>query len=219
MKAILFDMDGLLINSEPLWQEAGAEALREFGIVLTDAQYHSSTGLRTPEWVAHWFRIFSIRQEEKGRVIAQIEENAIRKIKEKGHAFPGCQAVLEFFRKKQLRIGLASSSPMRLIDTVMDKLLLRPYFHAATSAEHLPYGKPHPQVFLDCAAALQVAPEQCLVFEDSFNGLIAAKAAKMKCVVVPAPGTHTLDKWHAADCVLTSLTEWNDHTWASIQTN
>jgi sugar-phosphatase len=113
-------------------------------------------------------------------------------------------------------MGLASSSPVRLIDVVVDQLNIRSYFYRIASAEKLPYGKPHPQVFIDCADALSVRPDQCLVFEDSFNGLIAAKAAKMKCVVVPARGTHAQMKWNAADHVLTSLVEWDEATLQKI---
>jgi len=212
-------MDGLLIDSEPLWQEAGAEALQEFDIILSDEQYHSSTGLRTPEWVAHWFGIYSVQHPDIAGVINKIESSAIEKIREKGMPLPGTREVLDYFRSKDIALGLASSSPMRLIDTVLDKLNIRSYFKAASSAEHLPYGKPHPQVFLDCAAAMQVRPEHCMVFEDSFNGLIAAKAAKMRCVVVPASGTHTLNKWYAADLVLSSLKEWDEQAMKRIAGN
>lgn len=216
IKAVIFDMDGLLIDSEPLWQEAGSEALSPFGIRLSDEQYHSSTGLRTPEWVAHWFSVYAVQHADKQPVIDQIEENAIQKIKEKGIAMPGVLPVLDFFREKGMTIGLASSSPLRLIDVVVDRLGIRSYFFRIASAEKLPYGKPHPQVFIDCADALSVRPDQCLVFEDSFNGMIAAKAAKMKCVVVPAIGTHTQMKWNAADHVMTSLTDWDEATMQKI---
>ncbi|TAH06322.1 MAG: hypothetical protein EAZ16_00180, partial [Sphingobacteriales bacterium] len=93
---------------------------------------------------------------------------------------------------------------------VVDKLQIRPYLHTITSAEHLPFGKPHPQVFIDCAAALNSNPQACLVFEDSFNGMIAAKAAKMKCVVVPHPASFNHPRWGAADLKLSSLANFND---------
>lgn len=205
-KAVIFDMDGVLIDSEPLWQEAGIETLSRFGINLTLEQYHTSTGLRTEEWVAHWFRQYNIPGENAQDAIDTIIRKAISKIGAQGMAMPGAAELVRFFRQKQIRTGLATSSPMALVDVVVDKLQLRPFFDTLTSAEKLEFGKPHPQVFLNCAAELGVLPEDCIVFEDSFNGMIAAKAAKMKCVVVPAAGQYSLPKWAAADMKLTSLT-------------
>lgn len=207
-KAAIFDMDGLLIDSEPLWQEAGIETLAGFGISLTLDQYHTSTGLRTEEWVAHWFRIFQVSAEHAPEAVQTIIRKAIEKIGKDGVALPGAAEVLRFFNQHSFKAGLATSSPMSLVDVVVDKLQIRDLFQVFTSAEHLPYGKPHPQVFLECAASLDVLPEECIVFEDSFNGMIAAKAAKMKCVVIPEAGQSAHPKWGAADLRLNSLLEF-----------
>lgn len=207
-KAAIFDMDGLLIDSEPLWQQAGIETLAGFGISLTLEQYHTSTGLRTEEWVAHWFRIYQVSSEHAPEAVQTIIRKAIEKIGKDGVALPGAAEVLHFFNQQQFKIGLATSSPMALVDVVVDKLQIRDRFQVFTSAEHLPYGKPHPQVFLQCATSLEVLPEECIVFEDSFNGMIAAKAAKMKCVVVPEAGQSAHAKWGAADLQLNSLVEF-----------
>jgi len=202
-------MDGLLIDSEPLWQQAGAETLQEYGVTLTDEQYILTTGLRTPEWVDYWFTHFAISKERAKEAARQIEQAALNKIKEHGEAMEGVQYIMEFFKTNNFHIGLASSSPMRLIEAVVEKLNIQQYLNAITSAEHLPYGKPHPQVFLNCAELLQVAPTTCICFEDSFNGMIAAKAARMKCVVIPAPHVHHEGRWDAADRKLTSLSGFN----------
>jgi len=211
-KAAIFDMDGLLIDSEPLWQEAGIETLSGFGIRLTLEQYHTSTGLRTAEWVAHWFRQYAVSQDHAPEAIDTIIRKAIEKIAAEGVALPGASEILEFFRKNNFIIGLATSSPMSLVDVVVDKLAIRNYFQVMSSAENLPYGKPHPQVFLNCAGSLGVLPEECIVFEDSFNGMIAAKAAKMKCVVVPARELFSHPRWSAADLKLTTLETFTDDT-------
>ncbi|OQP59291.1 hexitol phosphatase HxpB [Niastella populi] len=208
--AVIFDMDGLLIDSEPLWQQAGAETLQEYGVTLTDEQYILTTGLRTPEWVDYWFTHFSISKDQAKAAARQIEQAALDKIKEHGEAMEGVQYIMEFFKQHNFHIGLASSSPMRLIEAVVDKLNIQPYLNAITSAEHLPHGKPHPQVFLNCAELLQVPPTTCICFEDSFNGMIAAKAARMKCVVIPAPHVHHEGRWDAADRKLTSLSGFNN---------
>lgn len=202
-------MDGLLIDSEPLWQEAGKEALANFDIQLSDEQYHSSTGLRTAEWVDHWFRFFNIPLTNAPAAIDVIHRKAIEKIGARGIELPGVTHILDFFHEQQFRIGLATSSPMALVDVVVDKLNIRDRFHAFNSAEHLPYGKPHPLVFLESAKALGCLPQTAIVFEDSFNGLIAAKAARMKCVVVPAWEHFSHPRWSAADLVLNSLMDFS----------
>lgn len=208
--AVIFDMDGLLIDSEPLWQEAGSDMLQHFGVTLTEEQYHSTTGLRTPEWVDYWFTFFTLDKERAKEAARLVEQTALDKIKQHGVALPGVQYIMEFLTKKGLKLGLASSSPMVLIEAVVDKLELRPYLNAITSAEHLPFGKPHPQVFLNCAEKLGVLPTQCIVFEDSFFGMIAAKAARMKCVIIPAPHVHHQTRWDAADVKLNSLNDFNE---------
>lgn len=209
-------MDGLLIDSEPLWQQAGAETLQEYGVTLTDEQYILTTGLRTPEWVDYWFTHFSISKDQAKAAAKQIEQAALDKIKQHGEAMEGVQYIMDFFKQHNFLIGLASSSPMRLIEAVVDKLNIQQYLNAITSAEHLPHGKPHPQVFLNCAELLQVPPTTCICFEDSFNGMIAAKAARMKCVVIPAPHVHHEGRWDAADRKLTSLSGFNKTVLATL---
>lgn len=216
LNTAIFDMDGLLIDSEPLWQEAGLEELTRFGVLLTDVQYHSSTGLRTPEWIDHWFHYFQIDLSHAPAAIRNIEENALQKIKSRGKALEGVNYIMDFLQSKGFKIGLASSSPMRFIEEVVSMLSLSPYLQQMTSAESLPYGKPHPQVFIECAHQLGSKPGSCVVFEDSFNGMIAAKAAKMKCVVIPAPQVHELMRWHAADVKLNSLSQFNDEILQSL---
>ena len=208
-KAVIFDMDGLLIDSEPLWEEAGSETLREFGKELTVEQYHSSTGLRTEEWIAYWFHYFNIPMEHAAEATATIIQKAIEKIAAKGEPMPGVDYLLNLFQANHFQIGLASSSPMELIDVVADKLNIRSYFQTFTSAQHLTFGKPHPEVFLNCAQELNVLPIECIVFEDSFNGMIAAKAARMKCVVIPAAADYNHSKWGAADLKLNGLLDFN----------
>lgn len=209
IQAAIFDMDGLLIDSEPLWEEAGSETLKEFGHELTLEQYRSSTGLRTEEWIAHWFHFFEIPMEHAPTATTTIIQKAIDKIGAKGELLPGVNYVLSFLQDQDIQLGLASSSPMALIDVVVDKFNLRSKFEVLTSAEFLAFGKPHPEVFLNCAAALNQIPATCIVFEDSFNGMIAAKAARMKCVVVPSAGDFNHGKWQAADLKLSSLLEMN----------
>lgn len=209
LNTVIFDMDGLLIDSEPFWEEAGKETLEKFNVTLTPEQYASSTGLRTQEWLQHWFHHFNISEKYIDEAEEVIVQKAIEKIVSHGEAMPGVNYIFNFFKELDFKIGLATSSPMSLANPVIDKLGVRSYLHTITSAEKLPFGKPHPQVFINCAAELNVAPLQCVVFEDSFNGMIAAKAARMKCVVIPVHHQQEQVKWKAADLQLNSLEEFD----------
>ena len=102
-------------------------------------------------------------------------------------------------------MAVASSSAMRLIKATVKKLKLESYFDLLVSAEHETHGKPHPAVFLRTAEMLNARPDKCLVIEDSYNGLLAAKAGKMKCIVVPYPEDFENPKLVIADWKLNSL--------------
>jgi len=216
LDTVIFDMDGLLIDSEPIWEKAGGELLASYGCTLSSSMYASSTGLRTREWLQYWFNHFGIPQDSIEAAEKQIVDLVIGGIQQQGQPLPGVTYVFEYFQQKGFKIGLATSSPIRLADLVVQKLGIGHYLQAITSAEYLPFGKPHPEVFLQCAQQLQSNPLQCVCFEDSFNGMIAAKASKMKCVIVPAPAQFSSPKWGSADVKISSLTLFNDEVLARL---
>ncbi len=202
-------MDGLLIDSEPLWYEAAYEVFLRYGVRLSPTEYATTTGLRTKEFIEWWFARYNISPTHSKEAEKDITDLVIAKIVDKGKILPGVAHVFNYFIQRQFKIGLASSSDLNIIDVVVDKLGIRDYLQVIQSAEALPYGKPHPQVYLDCARALASHPTECICFEDSFNGLIAAKAARMKCIVVPAPAESQHPKFGAADLRLSSLNNFN----------
>lgn len=210
LNTVIFDMDGLLIDSEPLWSEAATEVFEYYGKRLSPADFASTTGLRTSEFVAWWLRDYKFDNTELEKAAEKIVDLVIRKIKLKGNAMPGIEYIFDFFFTRGFKIGLATSSPMRVADTVINMLGIGKYLHEKTSAEKLAYGKPHPQVYLDCAQELQSSPLQCICFEDSFNGMIAVKAARMKCVVVPAYSQQKNEKWSLADLKISSLKNFSE---------
>ena len=210
LNTVIFDMDGLLIDSEPLWNEAADEIFRHYGIRITPEEYATTTGMRVKEFVLYWFARNGIGPEAAGKAEADIVQRVTEKVSQKGLPKPGLEHIFNFFIDRKYKLGLASSSPMSLIEVVMQRLDIGSHLHAVCSAAHLPYGKPHPQVYLDCAAALSADPHECICFEDSFNGLIAAKAAGMKCVVVPAMHDIQKPKFNAADLKISSLQNFND---------
>ncbi|MCG9900833.1 MAG: hexitol phosphatase HxpB [Hydrotalea sp.] len=210
LNTVIFDMDGLLIDSEPLWGEAADEIFREYGVRLSEEQYKTTTGLRTREFVHWWFTYFQIGDEELARAEKKIIDLVIDKVQIKGSVMPGVKYIFDFFKRKGMKIGLATSSPHELIEVVTSMCGIRNELQAISSAEDMEYGKPHPMVYLDCAQKLGTHPTQCVCFEDSFNGMIAAKAARMKCVVVPHISQLKEDRWAAADLKLSSLQNFGE---------
>jgi sugar-phosphatase len=207
---VIFDMDGLLIDSEPLWKEAADELFLHYGKQLTAGQYAVTTGLRTKEFVAYWFRYFNLPANESAAAEKKIIAAVIDLVINKAKPMPGVEHIINFFLEKRYKIGLATSSPPDLINVVIDLLGIREHLDAISSADNLTYGKPHPEVYLNCAAKLAVPAEQCIGFEDSFNGMIAVKAARMKCVIVPSLHDIKNPVWEAADLKLSTLNNFNE---------
>lgn len=210
LNTVIFDIDGLLIDSEPLWNAAAEEVLRDYGVNLTEEQYKTTTGLRTKEFVQWWFGYYQIGESEHARAEKKIVQSVLKKIENQAQIMPGLAYIFDFFHKKNFNIGLATSSPQELIDLVIKMTGIGEYLHATSSAEDLPFGKPHPQVYLNCAEKMNANPTACICFEDSFNGLIAAKAARMKCVVVPHYSQLKDERWGAADLKLSSLQNFGE---------
>ena len=201
----IFDMDGLIVDSEPLWYEAAIEVLNDYKITLDQELYNTSIGLRTKEFLHHWFTHFNINISEIPLSEKRITDIVISKVESSCIMMEGVHDAIELINKRGFKIGLASSSPISLIETVVRKTGLNNVFTVKKSAELLPFGKPHPQVFLECAQELQSKPTECFCLEDSFNGLIAAKSARMKCIVVPHPDQYGELRWSAADLKLKTL--------------
>jgi len=210
LDTVIFDMDGLLIDSEPLWTEAANEVFLQYQVQLTPQQHAITTGLRTNEYVEWWFAHFNIPASLIPEASKAMLQCVTEKILYKGKPMAGIEHIFNYFISRRFKIGLASSSDMQLINVVVDKLGIRKHLNAINSASELPFGKPHPQVYLNCAAEMQSHPGSCICFEDSFNGMIAAKAARMKCVVVPAHEESKQPRFSAADLKISSLQNFND---------
>ncbi|MBN4062011.1 MAG: 2-deoxyglucose-6-phosphatase [Flavobacteriales bacterium] len=210
LKTAIFDMDGLLVDSEPLWREAEKAAFLKVDMELTDADCKLTMGNRTSEVVDYWWHRSPWQRLSPKEVEDDITENVRQLIIEKAEPLPGVDYIINFFKEMDFKIALASSSCMVLIDTVVDKLNLRKKLDIICSAENEEYGKPHPAVFLNTAKKLNVLPVECLVFEDSVLGLIAAKAAQMKCVVVPAIEDQSDQRFVLADFMLDSLEQFEE---------
>jgi beta-phosphoglucomutase-like phosphatase (HAD superfamily) len=215
--AVIFDMDGLLIDSEPLWRRAEIEVLGTVGLCLTQADVIRTTGLRIDDVVAFWYRQRPWATPPPEVVAARIVDRVIELVRAEGVLLPGVVAALDFFAVRGLPLGLASSSPWRLIEAVLDCFGLRARFEVVCSAEGMAHGKPHPAVYLDAARRLGHAPTACLALEDSVPGVLAAKAAGMGCIAVPAAEQRDDPRFERADAVLDSLAQLDDARWARLQ--
>lgn len=208
LSGILFDMDGILIDSEPFWRQAEMEVFTTVGLTLTDADCRQTMGLRIEEVVSHWFALRpwdSPSQEELSR---QILGRVIELVSSQGRPLPGVPEALQACLEAKLPLGLASSSNYSLIDATLERLQLRDFFSVVHSAQEENWGKPHPAVYLSAAAKLGVSPLCCLAIEDSLNGVIAAKAARMPVVAIPDREQSANPRFCLAEHRLSSLLEF-----------
>lgn len=213
---VIFDMDGVLLDSEPLWQQAEIEVFATVGVTLDHERCRETMGLRSDEVVAYWYA----RYPWTGPSLRDVEEEVLRTVTRliRAAAEPrlGLDAVLRVLATRSVRLALASSSPYALITAVLERLGLTETFACIHSAEEEPYGKPHPGVYLTTARKLGVAPEACCAIEDSANGVLAAKAARMTCVAVPDPGIADDPRLAIADRRAGSLADLDGTAWDAL---
>ncbi|MDC9595508.1 hexitol phosphatase HxpB [Xenorhabdus anantnagensis] len=206
IEAAIFDMDGLLIDSEPYWEQGEKSVFRELGLDLNLAAVLPDTlGLRIDHVVELWYQASPWQGVSKSEVEQRIINHVVQLVKENRPLLPGVEYALNLCRERGLKIGLASASPYEMLEQVLELFNLRHYFDTVVSAAHLPYSKPHPEVYLLAANQLGVNPINCLTLEDSFNGMIATKAARMRSIVVPAASHFDDPRWSMADIKLNSL--------------
>lgn len=198
-------MDGLLVDSEPLWVRAEIEIFAEVGVTLGEADCALTKGLRTDDVIAYWHT----RRPWQGAPRADVEARLIGRVaslvREEGRALPGVANAIAVAREGGRRVALASSSPLVIIHATLERLGLEGAFDVVQSAQSLPLGKPHPGIFLRTAELLSVPAVDCVVLEDSLTGVIAAKAARMSCVAVPFDHPDHDARFVIADAIVASL--------------
>ena len=203
-------MDGVLIDSEPLWRAAEIEVFGDVGLALSEADCLETQGLRIDEVVAYWHARRGLGEVDHADLAGRIVDRVAELVRKRGEPMPGVLEAVEACRARGLRIGLASSSSERLIETVLGHFDLRGHFEAARSADREAFGKPHPAVYLGVAAEMGVDPVRCLAVEDSFNGLLSALAASMRCVAIPDAAHREDPRFDVAHWRLASLERLGD---------
>lgn len=184
MEAVVFDMDGVIIDSTEIWKRAEREVFSSVGVQLSDELCKITEAMTTAEVTQFWFD----RQPWRNRTLSEIENGVIDRvaylIRKEGKAIRGIERLVKSIKSKGYKVGLATNSPSILIPAVLGKLKLERYFDAVSSADCELKGKPDPSVYLAVANKLNVGPEHCVAVEDSFSGLLAAKKAGMKTVIL-----------------------------------
>jgi mannitol-1-/sugar-/sorbitol-6-/2-deoxyglucose-6-phosphatase len=216
-EAVIFDMDGLLIDSEPLWQQAEIAIFGKLGMELTVELCEQVQGQKIEDVIKHWYNYKPWINKSFKEVEIEIINMVQGLIKEKAQPMLGIEYILDFFKKKNFKIGLASSSTMNLIDTALDKLNIRHYFDVIHSSQFEKFGKPSPDVYLTVAEKLQLYPEKCIVFEDSYNGLLAARSAGMIAVAVPVKHSFDNPKFDIANLKIKSLLDFDEGYFLLLQ--
>tara|TARA_R110002072_G_scaffold284006_1_gene447789 strand:- start:10636 stop:11289 length:654 start_codon:yes stop_codon:yes gene_type:complete len=207
IKAVIFDMDGLIIDSQPYWQDAQLEVLPKVGVTITRQDTIDTTGMRIDHIVEACYRQSPWKEPSRGEVCRQILDRVTELVRQHKPAMPGLEHAIAICRQLNLRLAIASSSPTRLIDATVDALNLHGVFETQSSGESLIHAKPHPEVYLNACDALGLSPPQCVAFEDSFVGLLAAKAASMKAIIIPESNAADDKRFVIADHQLSSLEE------------
>jgi beta-phosphoglucomutase-like phosphatase (HAD superfamily) len=205
-QASIFDMDGLLIDSEVLWHEAEIEILGDqLGVPLDKDGCRTTKGMFVHEVTEHWFALYPWAGPPPADVAVTIVDRVIDLIVTTGSLKPGATHAIDLCAGRGWPLAVASSSEYRLIEAALRHFGLRDRFDLVHSAEDEAYGKPHPAVFLTAASKLGVPPKSCLVWEDAPAGVVAAKAASMACIAVPEHGEGGAPAFGLADLVVDSL--------------
>jgi HAD superfamily hydrolase (TIGR01509 family) len=180
---MIFDLDGVLIDSERLWDEARRDLVRERGGKWRADATHAMMGMSSLEWSRYMHDKLGVDltpEEISDAVVERLE----RLYRERLPLYPGAVEAVETIAQRQ-RLGLASSANRRIIDTVLELARLGRFFEATVSSEEVPRGKPAPDVYLEVARRLRVAPVGCAAIEDSANGIRSAAAAGMTVLAIP----------------------------------
>lgn len=209
MKAAIFDMDGVLIDSEPLWRRAERAAFARVGLELSDEDCKQTMGLRSDEVVALWYRRHPWSGASTDEVLQDMESGVAGLVRSEGQALPGVERTIGELRSSGVRLALASSSAPELIRVVLTTLGLEDAFEVVCSAVDEERGKPDPAVYLSAIRRLGVPPAACVAFEDSVAGVASARSAGLRVIAVPASDQFDDPGFDAAQLKLGSLDEFS----------
>ena len=205
IKAVIFDLDGVMVESEDAHIEAEKQTFLKFGLRISSEELHNYTGTTAKVMFTDLIAKYKLMTtfEEINR---QKEKLLLKFLRQDAEPTKGVLDLVKKLKKKGVQLAIASSSPKKLVDYVLDKLAVRGFFHVVLTAENVEHSKPNPEIFLKAAEKLGVKPSQCLVVEDAKLGVAAAKQAGMKCIGYRNPHSGNQDL-SEADIVIDDFTK------------
>lgn len=206
MKAVIFDMDGVIIDSEPIHFEVDMQTMRDLGFDISSEELEKYVGTTNEYMFTDLKNKYNINQSIEEIINYKVELTKKKIIQSDLDPIEGIKELLVALKNKNIPTAIASSSPRSFIDVVVSKFNLQDYFKYIVSGEEVVHGKPAPDVYIETAKKLGLLTEECTVIEDSRNGVLAAKAAGMKCIGFQNinSGNQDLSK---ADIIVKSITE------------
>ena len=178
-KAIIFDMDGVLIDSEKLWKQAEHEVFTSLGVKVTDEYSSITKAMTTFEVTKFWYNKYPWENMKLEVVEQKVISRVIELIKTENCQINGVKSFIEKLKTRNYKIGLATNSPASVIPVVLEKIDALHLFDSVSSAEFEKRGKPDPAIYYKTAQNLKLKPENCIAIEDSYSGMMAAKNAGM----------------------------------------
>ena len=206
-RAVIFDLDGVLADSEPWWNEIDAKLLAQYGVKYRGEYHRNVLGVSYRLAVEFFKKAFGLSAstdeliQRRGEIATEFFANRVG-------LFPSAKEVLQELRRMNLRLAVATSSVSASARPFLDRHQLTAFFDVIVTGDEIEHGKPHPDIYLRAAAKLNVAADACLVIEDALAGIAAAKAAKMRVAAIPDRrfvDPHEYEK--EADYLLGSLSE------------
>lgn len=194
LKAVLFDMDGVIIDSEPIHYQLSKLYYRELGLNITDEEYNTFVGIGDKEIFTRLKEKYGLKQkvDELVNTYQQRYIEHLKSIKD-GKPISGVDILIKDIHRRGLRLALGSSASRRSIEAVLKYFKLRKYFDVVVSGCEVERSKPFPDIYIEAAKKLTVDPSECIVIEDSSNGVRAAKHAGMKCIAYWNPNSGEQD--------------------------
>ena len=184
LDAVVFDMDGVLVDTEHLWDEVREALTEEWGGRYTPEAQEAMMGMSSVEWSRYLHETVGLREPPEV-INAEVVRRMLARYEVDLPAVPGAVESVTQIAEQGLRLALASSSNRELIDAVLRRLDLTALFDVTVSSEEVPRGKPAPDVYLEAARRLGVEPARCAAVEDSASGIRAAHAAGMRVIAYP----------------------------------
>lgn len=215
IKAVIFDMDGVMIDSEPLWEKTERILLARRNIDYSPEYRDMIVGLNQKD-SGKLMRDTFLLEETVDEIISERVGILTAIYEEELEVVPGLTPLLEELRSREYLLAVASSSPLRVINFVLDKFSLQDYFDAVVSGECTERGKPHPDIYLHTAERLGVKPSECVAIEDSINGVRSATGAGMYCIAIPDKRL-SREAFESAHLTLESIDEIDPQLFGSLE--